>query len=33
LENVPESTFQQQTVEIKTNISNHKVLFHWKYVT
>jgi hypothetical protein len=33
LENVPESTFQQQTAEIKTNISNHKVLFHWKYVT
>jgi len=33
LENVPESTFQQQTVEIKTNISNHKVLFFWKYVT
>jgi hypothetical protein len=28
LENDPESTSQQQTVENKTNISNHNVLFH-----
>jgi aldehyde:ferredoxin oxidoreductase len=28
LDNVTVCTFQQHPVEIKTNISNHKVLFH-----